>query len=399
MYHGLLIPSSFDGHLDCFWLLWIKLLLWTFVYQSSCGHVFCFPWVSISKWNCWVMGVYVFKFLRAATWFSKLIALSYYQQWARVSVFPYSCQHLVLLVFLNFGLYLVIFWCISWAFPVKILGGACCHPPQGPQEVGQVFGRGGWKCLPDMSPLWSSWGLVCFLIIYFKLHFTLIPWLLQKECRKASRSLGSLWAVLWSLAFTLHLLGYDPLVSVHMHLREEDHPLPLCSCMAPSSCHTCPWPSPEGPCGEAHIEESIHLQPHPFGRSGAGSRFLPCWPLSPEQTHPQKDNDTSESEAAQSQVTEGSQPGQNRFPGPECRPTSKMWATDGLPSLPRLEAWGSGEGRKPSMGLGSGPAILSPRRRQPVVGEWGLWVSSHCWRGGGDTTIFLWVGAVLWMGF
>lgn len=130
------------SHLDCFWLLWIGCCCEHLCTSLHVDIYFCCPWVSIWKWNCWVMVVYVFKFLRAATWFSKLIALSYYQQWARVSVFPYSCQHLVLSVFFNFGLYLVIFWCISWAFLVKVLGGACCHPPQGPREVGQVFALG-----------------------------------------------------------------------------------------------------------------------------------------------------------------------------------------------------------------------------------------------------------------
>lgn len=78
------------------------------------------------------------------------------------------------------------------------------------------------------------------------------------QCRKASCFAWHLLAVLWSLTFTPDC---DPLASAHTHFWEDDHQLPLCSSMAPSSCQTCPYPSLEGLSGEAHAEEPVHLQP------------------------------------------------------------------------------------------------------------------------------------------
>ena len=53
MYHIFLIQSSVDGHLGCFHVWALKIVLqWTPEYMCFVSHGFL--WVDVQEWDCWI---------------------------------------------------------------------------------------------------------------------------------------------------------------------------------------------------------------------------------------------------------------------------------------------------------------------------------------------------------
>lgn len=108
----LLIHSSVGGHLGCLYFLsvqnaavtfYVQVFMWTYVFSSlGCKYA---SWIAGSCGKC------VFNFLRNCQLFPKCLHhFTFHEQYVRILVFPYSCQCLLLSIFLIIAILVSVTW-------------------------------------------------------------------------------------------------------------------------------------------------------------------------------------------------------------------------------------------------------------------------------------------------